>query len=60
MSDPNLLDNVVILAEFLQDGDLADRRRGNTLVLSLKTDLLERDDRTVMDVTRLVDDTVGS
>lgn len=60
MSEQNSLDNVVVLAELFQDGDLTDGRRGHTLVLGLETDLLERDDRSIMDIARLVDDTVGS
>lgn len=54
------LDNVVVLAQLLEERDLADRRAGHALVLSLETDLLERDVCACPNVARLVHDTIGA
>lgn len=56
----DLLDNVVVFAQFLEERDLTDRRRGDAFVLGLETDLLERNKVARLEVHRLVDDTIGA
>jgi hypothetical protein len=54
------LDNVVILAQLLEQTDLSDRRARHALVLRLETNLLERHDVPGGDVPRFVDHAVGA
>lgn len=54
------LDNVVVLAQLLEQTDLPDRRARHALVLRLETDLLERHDVPSGDVPRFVDHAVGA
>ena len=52
-------DDVGVL-ELLEQGDLADGRRRDALVLRLQPDLLQRVDLVCISVTRLVDDTIST
>ena len=60
MDDVEQLDDVGIL-HFLEEGDLADGRARNTLILSLQTDFLQGDNSVgVAEFAGLVDNTVRS